>query len=228
MKDPLISCIVPVYNGAAYLAKAIESILAQTYPHIELIVADDGSTDQSCEIAQQFGQQVKLITQETAGPAATRNFGLSAASGQWVSFLDADDLWHPAKLFRQMTLFHDRPELDFCITHVEMFWDTGLEREAERYQDQPRSGAIPGYATSTLLTRREVFEHIGTFDSSLWFSDATDWFIRARSAGLVSEVIPEVLVYHRMHPNNLTRRRQEASRDEFLNIVKASLDRRRK
>ena len=227
MNEPLISCIVPVYNGERYLGEAIQSILAQSYANIELIVADDGSTDRSCAIAREFGKSVTIVTQATAGPAATRNLGLDHATGQWISFLDADDLWHRDKLRLQMNRFQHRQELDFCITHIEMFWDEALRHEASHYREQPRTGAIPGYATTTLLARRNVFERIGTFDATLWFSDATDWFIRGCEAGLIREVIPEVLVYHRMHAGNLTRRRADASRDEFLNIVKASLDRRR-
>jgi GT2 family glycosyltransferase len=102
-----------------------------------------------------------------------------------------------------------------------------MRDEAEQYRDHPRAGSVPGYATTTLLARRSVFDVVGRFDTSLWFSDATDWFLRAREHGVVLDVVPEVLVFHRMHEHNLTRRRSAASRAEFARTVKASLDRRR-
>jgi len=219
-----ISVVVPVYNGARYLRQALDSILAQTYLPIEIIVADDGSTDDSVAIAESMGGIVRAITQPTAGPAATRNFGARAAAGDFLAFLDADDLWHPEKLRRQIDCFEAETALDYCITHAQMFWATPEETAA--FREQPRAGAIPGYATTTLLTRRSAFERVGFFDENLWFADATDWFMRADDAGLKTLVLPDVLTYHRMHDTNLTRRRSDASRAEFLHIVRAAMARR--
>lgn len=227
MNTPLISCIVPVYNGEKYLADAIGSILGQTYKHIELIVADDGSTDKSCMIAESYGKQLNLIIQETEGPAATRNFGLRAARGDFISFLDADDIWHPEKLAKQIRTFRHHPNIDFCVTHVKMFWENHLIDEENYYRNQFRACSIPGYATTTLLARKSVFDQVGTFNNKFWFSDAVDWFVRANEMGLSSMVLPKILVYHRMHSENLTRRCEKESRDEYLQLVKAHLDRLR-
>jgi glycosyltransferase involved in cell wall biosynthesis len=224
---PLISCVVPVYNGERFVAEAIESILAQTYRPLEVIVADDGSTDGTASILAGYGQRIRTVTQTTAGPPATRNLGLMAANGEFAAFLDADDLWSPEKLARQMERFQLRPELQICVTHAQVIWAEDMRHEAEQYRDHPRAGPVPGYATTTLLARRSVFDAVGVFDTSLWFSDATDWFLRARELGVESEVLPEVLVFHRMHEQNLTRRRSAASREEFARTVRASLDRRR-
>ena len=87
---------------------------------------------------------------------------------------------------------------------------------------------MPGYTSGTLLARRSVFEKVGKFNTDLWFGDATDWFMRAKEKNVFIEILPDVLTYHRMHPQNLTRRRSEASRDEFLRIVKDSLERRKR
>lgn len=226
--NSLISCVVPVFNGECFLDETLQSILAQTYRPIELIVADDGSTDGTLAILSGYGDRIRVVTQETAGPAAARNLGLRAARGEFVAFLDADDLWSPEKLARQMECFVARPELQACVTHVQMMWSEGMREEAEQYQGHPRTGSVPGYATTTLLARRSVFDLVGELDPTLWFSDAVDWFLRARELGVVLEVVPEVLVFHRMHENNHTRRRSAASRDEFARTVKASLDRRRR
>src|SRR2546426_10667200 len=98
MKESLISCIVPVFNGERYLHETLNSILAQTYRPLEIIVADDGSTDGTRTIVASYGQQVRYLWQLNAGPAAARNLGLTAAKGEFIAFLDADDLWHPEKL----------------------------------------------------------------------------------------------------------------------------------
>ena len=219
-----ISCIIPVFNGERYLSEAIDSILAQDKAPFEVIVADDGSTDASVEIANSYGAPVRVVTQQTAGPAATRNLGWRSAHGDFLAFLDADDLWQPQKLSRQAACFEADPQLQYCISHAQMFWTNA--DEAATYGDLPRAKSIPGYATTTLLARRSVFDCIGAFNENLWFTDATEWFMRASEAGLKSLVVPEVLTMHRMHARNLTRRRSDESRAEFLSIVRASLGRR--
>lgn len=227
MRAPLVSCIVPVYNGERYVCGSVGSIMAQTHRPIEIIIADDGSTDGTRPAVEAFGDDVRFVTQSTAGPAATRNLGLHAARGEFLAFLDADDLWHPEKLTLQLARFAEDSELDLCLSHVQMFWTPEVSSEGEAYREHPRAQPIPGYATTTLLARRNVFERVGVFDTGLWFGDATDWFIRAAEKGLKLEILPDVLTFHRMHGENLTRRRREDSGEEFLRIVKASLDRRR-
>lgn len=224
---PLISCVIPAFNSERYLAEAIGSILAQTYRPLQVIVADDGSTDATASIARGYGSPVELVQQATAGPAATRNLGLTAARGEFIAFLDADDLWHRDKLTRQMARFAARPELDLCITQVQIVWAEEIANEARRYDNLPRTAATPGYSTPALLARRAVFDRVGHFNTTLWFADATEWFMRVEEAGAVLDLLPEALTYHRMHLTNLTRRRDDASRQEFLDIVHAALQRRR-
>jgi len=225
---PLISCIVSVFNGERYLRQALSSIFAQSYGRIEVIVADDGSTDASQAIATGSLEPIRLVTQVTAGPAATRNLGLETARGEFVAFLDADDLWHREKLTIQAARFRARPELELCVSHVQMFWGDGPSAVPDAYRDHPRTRPVPGYATTAILARRELFDRIGRFRTELWFSDAAEWFLRARQHGTITEVIPETLTYHRMHASNLTRRRSAESRDEFLALMKGHLDRLRR
>lgn len=223
---PLISCVVPVFNGEAYLGGALDSILGQSYRPIEVIVIDDGSGDASPEIAQGRGPLVRVLAQQNRGPAASRNRGVSEARGDHLAFLDQDDLWHPEKLSRQYERFRLRPELSVCWTHVRLFWTDEVAEEGRRYADHPRGGTVPGYATTTMLARREVFEAVGPLDETLWFSDSTDWVLRAREAGLAMEMLDEALTFHRMHPANLTRRQGSRSREEFLQIAEGALARR--
>ncbi|HJR63344.1 MAG TPA: glycosyltransferase family A protein [Gemmatimonadaceae bacterium] len=225
--NPLISCIVPTHNGERYVHEAIDSILAQTYQGpTEVIVIDDGSTDGTKARVERYGSRVRYHYEPDVGPPAARNAGLVEARGQMVAFLDGDDLWHPEKLERQMARFAARPELDYCLTHVKLFWIPELKEEEEKYKDSERVQP-PGYATTTLLAKSSIFDRVGGFDAKLWFPDAADWFTRATQVGAVSEVLPDVLTYRRMHHTNITRRKTAQARREWLEFLKSSLDRRR-
>src|SRR5690606_34102704 len=102
--DQLVSIVIPVYNAEKYLEQTLASIYAQTYPHTEIIAVDDGSSDRSVEILRQHAPRVRLVTQANAGAAAARNRGVREARGKWIAFLDADDLWTPDKLEKQLQL----------------------------------------------------------------------------------------------------------------------------
>lgn len=225
---PLISCIVPVYNGEKYLAEALDSIWRQTYRPIEVIVADDGSTDQSAAVVKQCGHEVRYLKQPNAGPAAARNLGLSAAQGEFIAFLDADDLWHPEKLTRQMAHFEARPELDYCVGHAQNFWVEDLDQEKAQFSDHRIAKPLPAFASTTLLTRRALIHRVGPFNPALPHGDSTEWFLRAAESGAVMELLPDVLLLRRLHKDNRSRHRANQSREQYLHILKASLDRRRR
>jgi glycosyltransferase involved in cell wall biosynthesis len=222
----LISCIVPVFNGERYLAEALDSILAQTWRPIEVIVVDDGSTDGTAQVAIGYGSKVLYIHQSNAGPPAARNRGLDAAAGQFIAFLDADDLWHEDKLARQMARFAAHPELDLCSAHMENFWVPDMIREEDRLGEGGLAKTEPG-ATPAIIARRALFDRIGYFDAALTHRNAMDWLSRAEDAGAVMETLPDVLVYRRIHRNNMSWHRGDDDRDQLLRAVKTVLDRRR-
>ena len=208
-----VSCIIPVFNGEPYVAETLDSVFAQTHRELEVIVADDGSTDRSAEIARSY--DVVLLQQPNAGHAAAHNLGLTAATGTFVAFLDADDLWHPEKLARQLHRFAERPELGIVFTHLENFrGDDVIDR-------------VPGYTSVTMLARRELFAQLGPFDVTLKHGNDRDWFCRAAEQGAVIEMMPDVLVRRRLHDTNRSAALGDNSRAEYLRILKASLDRRR-
>jgi glycosyltransferase involved in cell wall biosynthesis len=227
MNSTLISCIVPVYNGERYLGEAIESILKQSYRPIEIIIADDGSTDGTASIAAGYGKQVCYVRQSNAGPAAARNLGMSVATGEFVAFLDADDVWPLEKLDRQLARFRARPELGFCVAHVQNFWIPELIEEEKQFRDHRISKALPGYVTGTLLARRDCFNAVGEFNSEITHADDTEWFLRAAEQGAIMELLPDVLLYRRLHHTNLSRVKASNSRDQYLQVLKSALDRRR-
>ncbi len=228
MKLPLISCIVPVFNGERFIQQALESIHSQTHRHLEIIVVDDGSTDNTNEVVKNSGISVQYVVQPNMGPAAARNLGISLAKGDFLAFLDSDDLWHQEKLTKQLTRFMKEPDIDVCITHLSHFEDSEKGRKDILCQGQRRLHHIPGYVTQTLLCKRKTFEQVGTFDSSLRNGDSHEWFVRVADNGLKLDLLPEVLVYRRLHSTNYSSRGIAASMDEHLTLIKASLDRRRK
>ena len=225
MTPNLISCIIPVFNGEQYLREAIDSIFNQTYRPLEVIVVDDGSTDGTPSLVASYREQVRYLRQANAGPGAARNLGLGVARGEFVAFLDADDLWHPEKLRRQMAQFAARAELDLSLTHVQNFWIPELQEEATKWRDHRFMQPLPGYGPPMLLAKHAVFDRVGRFDPRLRIGEDTDWFLRAAEQKVVIEVLSDVLVYRRLHHANLTRIKK--GRAEFTQIVKASLDRRR-
>jgi glycosyltransferase involved in cell wall biosynthesis len=209
MEESLISCIVPVCNGQRYLAETISSILAQTHQALEIIVVDDGSTDETATVARGFGPRIQYSWQENAGEAAARNRGLRVAQAELIAFLDADDLWHPEKLQRQAAWLRDRPEVDLCFTWFQNFWIPELAQEKERYEELPLSQPQSAWSTSTLLARRSVFTKFGFFvdDGSLTFgSESMIWLLHAAEQGAVINVLPEILMYRRFHRDNVSRK----------------------
>jgi glycosyltransferase involved in cell wall biosynthesis len=225
MSHSSVSCIVPVYNGERYLSQALDSIFAQSRRPSEIIVVDDGSTDGTAAVVACYGTQVRYLWQPNSGPATARNLGLSVALGEFVAFLDADDLWHREKLERQMARFEARPELDLCVTLVQNFWIPELREEKAHFQSHRFSQPLPGYCTQALLARRVFFDMVGPFRTALRAADDTDWFLRAAERKAVMECLADVLVYRRLHKANLSR--TPLAYKVLLQVVKASLDRRR-
>lgn len=226
-RAPLVSCIVPVFNGERHLREAIASIRAQTHGPLEIIVVDDGSTDATGSVARSFGDAVRYVAQPNAGPAAARNTGIANATGELIAFLDADDRWHPEKLARQMECFQHQPALDVCLAHVQNFWVEELREEAEQWREHFRAQPIAGYTSVALLARADVFARVGVYEARLKHGADADWFARAEEAGAAIAVLDDVLVYRRLHPENRSRVWSDRSQEEILRVMKSIVDRRR-
>jgi glycosyltransferase involved in cell wall biosynthesis len=221
-----ITCIIPVYNGERFLGEALESVLDQQYPDLEVIVVDDGSTDDTPEILARFRKRIRVLRQDHSGVAAARNLAMTVAEGDYIAFQDADDIWMPGKLAVQSECFRTRPELEICVGLIENFWMDEVAEEEEGYRGRKFAGILPGYSLVCLLARKDVFDRVGLFDPSLRVGSDNDWFLRARDVGVVEEVVPQLLVRRRLHTGNLTRS-DLANRDQLIRNMKASLDRRR-
>ena len=224
MSAPLVSCIIPVYNGEDYLAEAVESVLRQTYAALEPIVIDDGSSDGSAAVIATFGTRVRCLHQTNSGLAASRNRGIRAASGQFIAFLDADDVWLPDKIACQMERFRIRAETEVSVTYIENFWDPQQLAHGVA-PPQHALGAMPGYASPTMVARRAVFDRVGLYADDLKTAACRDWFIRAREHHVVFDMLPRVLVRRRLHRANMSR--QPAKVEDYARLVKRHLDRQR-
>lgn len=221
-----ISVIIPVYNGERYLAEAIESVLAQTYRPIEIIVVDDGSTDGSADVAQRFPPPVRYRFQPHSGAGAARNRGIGMAQGSFFAFLDADDLWMEDKLMCQTITFGNDPELDMVFGHVRQFHSPELDGNTGKRLRYPAE-IMPGYSHVTMLITREAFLRVGPFETKWQAGEFIDWYSRAMEKGLKSVMLPEVVVKRRIHAahQGIHERRSQA---DYIRILKAFLDRRRK
>jgi glycosyltransferase involved in cell wall biosynthesis len=223
---PLVSCIVPVFNGERFVAETVESMLAQSYRPIEVIVVNDGSTDGTAAVLERFAERIRVVYQENAGQAAARNHGLQEASGEFIAFLDADDLWLPEKLERQMAHLAAHPDAALCTSMMVNFWEAELAEEAEQMRDTAH--AQPYLATwQGILARREVFDRVGALDTGVAFSDVREWLHRAKGMGVLVEHLDQVLVRRRIHANNLSRGRGEHDPALLLRLAERALARRR-
>jgi glycosyltransferase involved in cell wall biosynthesis len=218
----LISCVIPVHDGERYLAAAIESVLAQDHAPVEIVVVDDGSTDASAAIASGYGDPVRVVWTAHNGPGAARDAGVAAARGEYVSFLDADDLYRPAKLSTQLRELETHPGLDLSVCHAQNFWEPGLEEERDRYVAQGR--VLVSHHFATLLARRSVFDLVGPIPARV-AGEYAEWFLRATDLGLTSRVIPDVLIDRRMHSRSHSH--VVDTLDDYFAIAKARIDRRR-
>ena len=221
--SPLLSVIIPAYNHELYLAEAIESVRAQKYQPLEIIVVDDGSTDNTKHVAASF-RNVQYVYQHNQGPASARNTGLELAHGELISFLDSDDFWSENKLEIQAELLSKNPSVDMVIGYLQFV------RLSETIDGKrklvPFLEPWAGPSMGTALIRCAVFEKVGFMDDTQLYDDDVDWFLRAMEIGISILIHQDVTYFYRRHENNITNQRI-VGQQYLLKAVKKSLDRRR-
>jgi glycosyltransferase involved in cell wall biosynthesis len=221
----LISVIIPVFNGDKYLGEAIESILSQNDFRLEVIVVDDGSTDNTAKIVESFDSSVRYYYQMNAGPAAARNHGIKLTQGDFFAFLDADDLWTADKIKLQWNAFKEHPDLDMAFCHVQQFFSPDLAQSEKDRIDIPVE-IMPGYHVGTMLIRRNSFFRVGLFREELRIGDTIDWYARSTELKLNSIMLPDILMKRRIHKTNLGISQRD-QRIGYIHALKSALDRRR-
>lgn len=213
---PLISVIIPAYNCEHYIERAIISALAQTYPNLECIVIDDGSTDGTPHVIRSFGDRIQAIYQANAGAAAARNSGIAAARGRYVAFLDADDYWLTTKLESQIRAFQEFPELALVCTSFAWTDDKpshetppldGPPYAPEKltvYHDLERLLQDPYLGTPSVLVEKRALEEIGGFDTTLPIAEDVDMYFRVCAKRAYAK-LDQKLVYFQNRPQSLTK-----------------------
>ena len=226
-----VSVVIPVFNGAPFVAKAVASVRAQGHSDVEILVVDDGSTDGTQEVLKHLEQSddIRWFQRSHGGPARSRNFGIEAARGHYIALLDCDDVWLPGKLAAQLAIMRTRPEVGLVHTDFDVRFEDGTleERVAARSSREPMVQAFAGghvALPSTLLIRKSVLDQVGRLDPELYGSEDSDLTIRLFRVTSF-ECIDQVLVtklqrghgYRDMAFDEQTHReRVLASRDRFL------------
>ena len=198
-KTPLrVSVVIPTYNRARYLSAAIDSALSQSVPPHEIIVVDDGSVDETPQLCARYGDLVRYIYQENAGPSSARNNGIALATGDLVAFLDSDDVWLPGKVERQVSLFTADPSLGLCATAHHSCDEGGAIVRTHCICPTKPTGIRREiivrnlFCTPSVMVRRECFSHTGMFDVTLNFGEDWDMWLRILSL-FPGAFIPEPL-----------------------------------
>lgn len=231
-----ISVVIPTYNCARYLAGAIESVLSQTYPAGEILVVDDGSTDDTEAVMAAYLPHVHYISQANAGPSAARNHGIREASGEVVGFLDADDTWHPHTLSRVVQCFDANPSVALVTADKEVIDCVGAVKDASWWSRHGLAETLYGFGcrpipqafalllqtnfvnTSLAFVRRSALERSGLFDETIRFGEDWELWLRIVARDSVA-CIPEVLGQYRVHDANVTRA-TEAMLQDLVRVTK--------
>jgi glycosyltransferase involved in cell wall biosynthesis len=206
-----VTVIIPAFNCREWIAQAIDSALAQTMVPAQVIVVDDGSTDDTADVLVTYGARIRCLSQANQGVAAARNRGLAAADTEWIAFLDADDVWHPRKLELQMQAIARCPDVGLLGTGL-FPWPTA-EIPSAGANGSPRVTSIGRdqlaiknrLATSSVLVRRDVVRRVGEFDTTLSGPEDHDYWLRAAEVAPVG-VVPLELTGYRSVPGSLSKR----------------------
>lgn len=225
---PLVSVVLPAYNVASHVGEAIRSVLAQGYPNLELIVVDDGSKDDTAAVVARDFPQVRLFRKENGGAATARNRGMREARGEYVAFLDSDDVWLPGKLNAQMAYLLAHPEVGMVcsgFSHWVADDDGVFPDPALQNPPAPQNGAIDadcsGWVyhklllrnfvwTSTVVMRRSLIEKIGEFDEALRLGQDYDYFLKAARETEIHRLSGAMALY-RHHRGSATARGTDAN-----------------
>ncbi len=223
MNYPYIDVIIAVYNGEKYIEEAIVSVQKQSWENVNIIVADDGSTDGTLSIIKFLSEsdnRIKILRLEHKGVSATLNAAINFSTAPYVAFLDADDLWHEEKLKKQMHSL-EQNEVDICFCLLEEFEDSN---DGELRTHRKRLDPMKGYSKTAFLGKRSIFETFGLFDEHIAIGDFVEWYSRIIRAEMPIFMLEEVLTFRRIHQSNTTR---FVDKNAFLSLIKTHLNEKR-
>ncbi|MEO8649955.1 MAG: glycosyltransferase [Acidobacteriota bacterium] len=227
----LVSVIIPNFNYAEFLDEAVNSVLSQTYPNVEIVIIDDGSTDNSRSVIDGLGDSVKSVFQENAGVSAARNNGFKLCCGDYIAFLDADDVWLPTKIEEQMKIFSEDPEIglvhsgyltiDHAGNELEEFTTGASGKLSEEFLLFEKPVILVG--GSGMILKKALFDDVSGFDLNL--TTSADWDL-CRRVALKCKVgfSSKVLVKYRMHGTNMHGNIRRMEREMIYGYEKAFSD----
>lgn len=218
MFDALVTVVVPAHNAEAFLGEALDALAAQDYPHLEVIVVDDGSTDGTADLAR-ARESVTVISQAHAGPSAARNAGMARAAGEYLTFCDADDIFRPSKVRIQADFLSEHDGTGCVLVHHETFFAPGVPRPEWLIDDE-------GVQPQSAMVRRSALDLVGGFDPDYQLTEGMEWLSRMRDAGVRIDVLDDVCVDRRIHGSNLSYQRAGLQHN-MLRSLRARIERGR-
>ena len=235
LMNPLVSVIMPAYNARPYIEQAIRSVLDQDYPQLELIVVDDGSNDGTPELAEQFGNRVKVLRQKNAGPAAARNRGFAASQGEFIAFLDADDVWLAGKASMQVRYLQNHSETGLVygdFKHWRPQADGTFLAPPSLIVERSPFAVLPEHSgwiytallfdnvvhIITAMLRRSVIEAVGGLDENLSTGEDYDFWLRI-SRQFRADKLDCTIAYYREHAAGITKTPRKEN-NEYAVLVK--------
>ena len=224
-----VSVVIPTYNYGRFIAEAVESVLAQTYPIAEIIVVDDGSTDDTETVVRTFGEKVRYVRQTNEGVCSARNRGINSSNGDMIAFLDADDIWLPEKIEKQLARFAEDPEIGLVHCGLREF-DTATGETIAMHLDGDEGWVAEDLALcekpviqgpgGSIMVRRHVFDEVGGFDRRLKIYEDWEFCLRVARKFKVG-FVPEALVNYRSHGVNAHLNVEEMERSTLIAWAKA-------
>lgn len=225
MNNTSISVIIPAYNNRDFILQAVSSVLNQTIKASEIIVVDDGSSDNTSDlIKSKFKNQVILLKQKNQGISAARNLGIKKSTGEYIAFLDADDIWLEDKLEMQLQALKKHPEVSIVFTQAQNRLNNEMQFEESSNLAYP---IVPGFIPSCCFLKREVIEKTGLFDQSVKLGEFAEWYGRAIDQGYKVYMVKKLLVLRRIHDHNHSLVNL-SNQYKYLHILKEKIDRNRK
>lgn len=222
--EPLVSVVIPIHNGAPFLEETLQSVFDQTYQNYEIITINHGSTDNSKEVLSNY-TNLRYFEEPQLGNGHARNSGIEFSRGEYIAFLDQDDLWMPTKLTKQVEALERDPEALFAISHFQYFLSQGCEIPPWCRLDG-FTKELPDHSPSGLVVKRQAFDMIGKFPESMRYASDMEWFFLANDQGAKKIVVPEVLHKRRVHQNNQSFDAQPI-KSEILKVLRNSVQRKK-
>jgi len=213
------SVVIPAFNAASTIGEAIASIIGQSRPPVDIIVVDDGSTDQTAMVAAACHPSVRVVRQANAGPGAAMTHGLSLSTHPVMASLDADDVWLPRKMERQLGYLDEQPDVDFVFGHLRLF---------PPLEDHPAGEPLPGWGRSTMVCRLSAALRIGSIDDPPGMrGEMVDWLARGRHLGMKMSMLDDVVALRRIRPGSLSFGRDQARDRGYVHVAWEAIKRRR-